>query len=177
MVASDGPWSISVPVTPPAVRYVVEGSSLTAVIRVRRAFSLAARSTACVNAWSACGEPSTATRMFRNMTPLNTLDSGPRRVTELAELEGLAQPTMTLLLKQLEQRRLVRRERRARDGRVVLVSVSDARRAALKQFRAEAQTALRSYLAEMSDEQVEALSTTAEALQSLIVLLQRGAVG
>ncbi|HWF51875.1 MAG TPA: MarR family transcriptional regulator [Solirubrobacteraceae bacterium] len=108
---------------------------------------------------------------------LNTLDSGPRRVTELAELEGLAQPTMTLLVKQLEHQGLVRRERKARDGRVVLVSVTDTGRVALEQFRADAQTALRSYLAEMSDEQVGALSTTTEALQALIVLFQRGAVG
>jgi DNA-binding MarR family transcriptional regulator len=105
---------------------------------------------------------------------LNTLDSGPRRVTELAELEGLAQPTMTLLVKQLEQRGLVKRARQARDGRVVLVSVTDSGRGALEQFRREAQTALRSYLAEMSDEQVEALATTADAFSSLIVLLQRG---
>jgi DNA-binding MarR family transcriptional regulator len=108
---------------------------------------------------------------------LNTLDSGPRRVTELAELEGLAQPTMTLLVKQLEQQGLVRRERKARDGRVVLVSVTGSGRAALEQFRAEAHTALRSYLAEMSDEQVEALATTTGALQALIVLFQRGAIG
>ncbi|MDQ6806069.1 MAG: MarR family transcriptional regulator [Actinomycetota bacterium] len=108
---------------------------------------------------------------------LNTLDGGSRRVTELAELEGLAQPTMTLLVKQLEERGLVRRERQVRDGRVVIVSVTDPGRAALAEFRVEAQTALRCYLAEMSDEQVDALSTTADALQALIVLLQRGASG
>src|ERR1700730_1493162 len=50
---------------------------------------------------------------------LNTLSSGPRRITELAELEGLAQPTMTLLVKRLEQRGLVDRQRQADDGRVV----------------------------------------------------------
>jgi DNA-binding MarR family transcriptional regulator len=108
---------------------------------------------------------------------LNTLDGGPRRVTELAEFEGLAQPTMTLLVKQLEERGLVRRERHAGDGRVVLVSVTGSGRAALGDFRAEVQTAVRSFLAETSDEQVEALSTTADALQALIVLLQRGAIG
>jgi DNA-binding MarR family transcriptional regulator len=105
---------------------------------------------------------------------LATLDSGPRRVTELADLEGLAQPTMTVLVKQLEERGLARRDRQARDGRVVLVSVTDAGRRAVMQFRLEAQTALRSYLAEMSDEQIDALSISGEALQSLIVLLQRG---
>jgi DNA-binding MarR family transcriptional regulator len=108
---------------------------------------------------------------------LNTLDGGSRRVTELAELEGLAQPTMTLLVKQLEERGLVRRERQASDGRVVLVYVTGSGQAALAAFRAKAQGALRSYLAEMSDQEIEALATTADALQSLIVLLQRGATG
>ncbi|HWF34078.1 MAG TPA: MarR family transcriptional regulator [Solirubrobacteraceae bacterium] len=108
---------------------------------------------------------------------LNTLAGGPRRVTELAELEGLAQPTMTLLVKQLEQQGLVRRGREVRDGRVVLVSVTEPGRRALERFRAEAHTALRSHLAEMSDEQVEALATTTDALQALIALLQRGAGG
>ena len=54
---------------------------------------------------------------------LNTLRDGPRRITELAEHEGLAQPTTTLLVKRLEELGLVRRQRRADDGRVVLVSL------------------------------------------------------
>jgi DNA-binding MarR family transcriptional regulator len=108
---------------------------------------------------------------------LHTLESGPRRVTELAELEGLAQPTMTLLVKQLVERGLVRRDRHADDGRVVLVSVTDSGKAALTSLRGEAETVLRSYLEAMSDDQVEALSTAADALQGLIVLLQRGAGG
>jgi DNA-binding MarR family transcriptional regulator len=35
---------------------------------------------------------------------LTILGDGPRRVTDLAELEGLAQPTMTLLIKRLSER-------------------------------------------------------------------------
>ncbi|HWC86719.1 MAG TPA: MarR family transcriptional regulator [Solirubrobacteraceae bacterium] len=108
---------------------------------------------------------------------LNTLDSGARRVTELAELEGLAQPTTTMLVKQLEKRGLVRRARQASDGRVVLVSITESGRRALADFRVKAQTALRAYLAEMSDEEIEALSTTADALAALIAVLQRGATG
>src|ERR1700689_3685857 len=50
---------------------------------------------------------------------LNTLRDGSRRITELAECEGLAQPTTTLLVKRLEELGLVRRERQADDGRVV----------------------------------------------------------
>ncbi len=67
---------------------------------------------------------------------LKTLSGGPRRITELAELEGLAQPTTTLLVKQLEQRGFVRRERRSDDGRVVLVDLTDAGTDALGAYRA-----------------------------------------
>ena len=67
---------------------------------------------------------------------LNTLSDGPRRITELAELEGLAQPTTTLLVKRLEDRGWVAREREPGDGRVVLVRRTDAGAAALDAFRA-----------------------------------------
>src|SRR5882757_6901210 len=55
---------------------------------------------------------------------LRTLSEGPRRITELAELEALAQPTMTILIKRLEEQGLVQRERRSDDGRVVLVDLT-----------------------------------------------------
>ena len=40
---------------------------------------------------------------------LRTLEGGQRRISELAELEGLAQPTTTLLVKRLEESGLVSR--------------------------------------------------------------------
>ena len=104
---------------------------------------------------------------------LRTLSDAPRRITELAELEGLAQPTTTILVKQLEQRGLVRRERRSEDGRVVLVNLTDAGTAALEDYRAQASAALGGYLAEITDEQVEALATATETLGHLVTLLQR----
>jgi DNA-binding MarR family transcriptional regulator len=107
---------------------------------------------------------------------LNTLGSGPRRITELAELEGLAQPTMTILVKQLEDQGLLQRERDPEDGRVVLAHLTESGAAALEDLRAQAGAALRSYLAEMSDEQIEALAATTETLQELIAVLQRGAI-
>src|SRR5438132_13421734 len=73
---------------------------------------------------------------------LSTLSGGPRRITELAELEGLAQPTMTILVKQLELRGLVRRERQADDGRVVLVTLTETGSAAVQDYRAQARAAL-----------------------------------
>jgi DNA-binding MarR family transcriptional regulator len=104
---------------------------------------------------------------------LNTLSSGPRRITELAELEGLAQPTMTSLVKQLEQQGLVGRDRQADDGRVVLVHLTDSGAVALEDYRARVRELLGSYLAEIPDEQVEALAGATDALAQLVALLQQ----
>src|SRR5580704_11850823 len=61
---------------------------------------------------------------------LKTLGGGSRRITELAELEGLAQPTVTILIKQLEEKGLVTRTRQSGDGRVVLVDLTRRERRA-----------------------------------------------
>jgi DNA-binding MarR family transcriptional regulator len=107
---------------------------------------------------------------------LNVLADGPRRITELAELERLAQPTMTLLVKRLERQGLVTRERHAADGRVVLVDLTAAGSTALEDYRAQASVALGAYLAELPDEQVEALAAATETLEELADLLQRGPI-
>ena len=104
---------------------------------------------------------------------LSTLSDGPRRITELAELEGLAQPTMTCMVKQLEQRGLVRRDRQPDDGRVVLVDLTNSGGIALEGYRARARGILGAYLAEIPDEQVEALADATEALAQLVALLQQ----
>ena len=105
---------------------------------------------------------------------LHSVSEAPRRITELAELEGLAQPTMTLLVQRLEQRGWVKRERDAGDGRVVLVSVTDAGRATLVKFRAQVGDALRTHMDAMSDEQIASLETATDALGSLVDALQGG---
>jgi len=104
---------------------------------------------------------------------LRTLSDGPRRITELAELEGLAQPTMTILIKQLEQEGLVQRERRSDDGRVVLVDVTESGRVALEDYRERVREALGAYVAEISDEQVDQLAAATETLAQLVTLLQQ----
>jgi DNA-binding MarR family transcriptional regulator len=105
---------------------------------------------------------------------LNALRGGPRRITDLAELEGLAQPTMTLLVQRLQQQGLVNRARQADDGRVVLVNLTAAGTIALEDYRAQASTALGAYLAQMPDQQIEALTAATEALAQLVLLLQQG---
>jgi DNA-binding MarR family transcriptional regulator len=105
---------------------------------------------------------------------LATLTEAPRRITELAELEGLAQPTMTLLIQRLEQRGWARRERHPDDGRAVLVSVTETGRAKLDAFRAQVLAALRTHLDAMSDQQITALEAATQTLGSLVDTLQRG---
>ena len=85
---------------------------------------------------------------------LNTLSGAPRRITELAELERLAQPTLTQLVQRLERQGFVNRERQTDDGRVVLVSLTEAGAAALDDFRARASAALGAHLAELPDAEV-----------------------
>src|SRR6476646_3929929 len=87
---------------------------------------------------------------------LKTLGRGSRRITELAELEGLAQPTITILIKQLEEKGLVTRTRQSDDGRVVLVTLTESGNAALEEYSARLRAVLGGHLAEISDEQVEA---------------------
>ncbi len=104
---------------------------------------------------------------------LKTLRDGPRRITELAECEGLAQPTTTLLVKRLEEMGFVRRKRQADDGRVVLVSLEPAGRQAHEDFRAQLTALLRADLATTTDEQIQALAAATATLESLINVLQQ----
>ena len=105
---------------------------------------------------------------------LSALDGGPRRITELADLEGHAQPTMTLLVKRLEERGWVARRRDPADGRGVLVSLTEAGHAALEDVRAAYRTVLRDHLVALSDDQIAALLTATHALDTLIDALQQG---
>jgi DNA-binding MarR family transcriptional regulator len=105
---------------------------------------------------------------------LRVLSTGPRRITELADLEGHAQPTVTLLIKRMEERGWVTRGRDREDGRVVLAMLTDAGAAAIEEVRASYRAALRNLLATMSDADVAALTAATEALSTLIDALQSG---
>jgi DNA-binding MarR family transcriptional regulator len=105
---------------------------------------------------------------------LRTLSGGPRRVTELAELEGLAQPTTTVLIKQLEQNGWVERGRDSQDGRVVLVSLTPDGAGALERYRAQYRALLRDRIAAMPDEQIAALEDAIGALGALVVAMLKG---
>jgi DNA-binding MarR family transcriptional regulator len=107
------------------------------------------------------------------MQVLGLLDEGPRRITELTELEGTAQPTMTLLVKRLEKKGWVEREGLPDDGRVALISLTEAGRAAWRRFRAQFLAAMRADLQVLSEEQLGSLLDATETLGSFLDELQR----
>jgi DNA-binding MarR family transcriptional regulator len=105
---------------------------------------------------------------------LSTLSEGPRRVTELADLEGLAQPTVTVLVGKMEDRGLVSRGRDASDGRVVLVEITDEGHALLDRLRAQYHDVLERRMASMTDREVAALRAATDTLGALVDALQQG---
>ena len=104
---------------------------------------------------------------------LSILTEGPRRITELAELEGVAQPTMTLLVKRLEDKGWVHREGLPEDRRVVMIAITAAGRAAQQRFREQFLAALRTDLRDLTDEQLRDLAAAAETLSAFVDDLQR----
>jgi DNA-binding MarR family transcriptional regulator len=104
---------------------------------------------------------------------LATLLDGPRRITDLAESEALAQPTVTQLVDRLERRGLVTRARSADDGRVVLVSASVAGREQLAAVRAQTRALMRSAVEQLSDDELTQLVAASETLGRLIETLQQ----
>jgi DNA-binding MarR family transcriptional regulator len=103
---------------------------------------------------------------------LSTLADGPRRITELAAYEALAQPTVTQLVDKLEKRELVTRGRSEEDGRVVLVEISPTGREELEGLRTEIRANMREALAGLPDAELTDLANAAETLGDLIETLQ-----
>ncbi len=106
---------------------------------------------------------------------LTTLLDGPRRITELAETEALAQPTVTQLVDKLQGRGLVERARSAEDGRVVLVSIAPDGRLTLEAVRSRTRAQMREALLNLDDEELASLVAATETIEGLIEGLQQGA--
>jgi DNA-binding MarR family transcriptional regulator len=104
---------------------------------------------------------------------LITLVDGPRRITELADSEALAQPTVTKLVDRLQERGFVVRERALSDGRVVLVSISSAGRAQIEATRAQVRGLMRDTVELLDDAELAGLAAASETLVRLIESLQQ----
>jgi len=103
---------------------------------------------------------------------LGTLQRGARRVTELATVMDLAQPSMTALVNRLERSGLVERHRNAEDQRVVLVSLTQAGAEYLEAFRAAGAQALTSMVAALPPWEAAALAAASHALEHLREFLE-----
>jgi DNA-binding MarR family transcriptional regulator len=99
---------------------------------------------------------------------LTTLTDGPRSISDLADTEALAQPSVSKLVDKLEGRGLVARHRGAQDGRVVLVSICAEGETRLKQVRGHVQAVLRDALVDLPDGDLAVLVSAGEILERLI---------
>lgn len=93
--------------------------------------------------------------------------TGPRRLTELAAVEGVAQPSMTSLVTGLEKAGLVERRPDPGDGRVVLVALTDAGRARLQARRDAGAEWFTKLVGELPESDLRALVAVLPALDRL----------
>lgn len=93
--------------------------------------------------------------------------SGPHRLTELHTAEGVTQPAMTQLVTRLEKEGLAARGSDPADGRAVVVSITDAGRAAVARRRNGRAQALSGLLQQLPDGDRAAILTVLPALERL----------
>ncbi len=117
----------------------------------------------------------TITRLLRAEAPygtsvsallvLSTLqDRGPSRVTTLAEIADVTQPTMTALVTRLEKSKLVTRRRDAKDGRAMEVSITPAGGRRIEEVLSLRAGVLTERLKQLDAEQIAALDAALNAL-------------
>jgi DNA-binding MarR family transcriptional regulator len=100
---------------------------------------------------------------------LNTLrDLGPQRVTDLAQLEGVRQPTCTGLVNAMEADGWVQRRVDEDDKRVVLIELTEAGHAILRSMSEARAAVLDRYLEALSETEREGLAASLPGLSKLI---------
>jgi DNA-binding MarR family transcriptional regulator len=95
----------------------------------------------------------------------------PRRITELAMLEGVTQPAISQVVNRLVDRGWIVRAAEPNDRRAALVTLTTDGREAWGQIRAEYRALLHDEVATLDDEAVEALARATDVLDLLITRL------
>jgi DNA-binding MarR family transcriptional regulator len=99
---------------------------------------------------------------------LSTLErTGPRRLTDLAVIEGVTQPSMSVLVTGLEQAGLAERRPDPADKRVVLVSATEAGAEYLRSRRRSGAGTFADLIDKLTGDQVAALAAAVPALNRL----------
>jgi DNA-binding MarR family transcriptional regulator len=95
-------------------------------------------------------------------------DLGPRRITELAEREAIAQPSVTALVTRLERDGLVERRPDPDDARAVQVHLTASGRERLDAMRAAREAVLEARLAALTEHEREVLANALPVLDKLM---------
>ncbi|MBN9613837.1 MAG: MarR family transcriptional regulator [Actinobacteria bacterium] len=93
--------------------------------------------------------------------------AGPVRVSELAQLQRVAQPTMTALVQRLESEAWVSRESDPADGRATLVRITPHGEADLADYRRRAAARVVPVLSALDEADRAALARAAELMQRI----------
>ena len=102
---------------------------------------------------------------------LSTLNrSGPQRLTDLAAIEGVSQPSMTVLVTGLERAGLAERRRSPDDGRVVLVALTPAGADYLRSRRQTGTAVVADLISGLSAADAAALAAAVPAINRLTEL-------
>ena len=102
---------------------------------------------------------------------LATLErTGPRRITDLAAIEGVTQPAMTVLVRVLEQSGMVERRGDPADKRVALVAVTQAGADYVQARRRAGADAFAQLIDELPADEIAALAAAIPALEHLRTL-------
>lgn len=100
---------------------------------------------------------------------LSTLErDGAKRVSELADIAQVSQPTMTTLLRRLGADGAVSRGTDPHDQRAVVIELTDAGRALLARVRAARESALADRLAGLEPADRDALAAAIPAIDRLL---------
>jgi DNA-binding MarR family transcriptional regulator len=95
-------------------------------------------------------------------------DDGPQRVTDLATLELVAQPTMTTIVGRLEARGYVERKRDGADRRVVTVALTPTGREKLAELRSGRTDFLAGHMAGLGGDDLSRLAAALPVLDQIL---------
>jgi DNA-binding MarR family transcriptional regulator len=99
---------------------------------------------------------------------LSTLDrTGPRRLTDLAMIQGVTQPSMSVLVTGLEQAGLAGRRPDPSDRRVVLVALTEAGAGYIRARRRAGAEAFADLIDKLPDDEAATLAAAVPALNRL----------
>ena len=100
--------------------------------------------------------------------------AGPMPMTRIAELIGSGLPTATGLVNRMVERGLVRREHDTRDRRVVLVSLTEAGAAEVRELHEARQRRMATAIAQLSDPEQDSLLVGIRSLRSALERISQG---